>query len=150
VTALICPMCGATFHRYPSQAWPNACCSRPCAGAFRSAHYVGERAAHWRGGTRTDKDGRVEVYRPDHPHANAKGYVWRARLVAERAAGRLLEANEVVHHRDGNPSNDAPDNLAIFPSQAEHARQHGRQRTAEQMAAMRAAKKGATHARIQS
>lgn len=42
------------------------------------------------------------------------------RLAAEAAIGRLLRVPEVVHHIDGNPGNNSPDNLHICASPAEH------------------------------
>lgn len=49
------------------------------------------------------------------------------RVVMERRLGRYLTEGEVVHHRDGNPANNAEDNLQLFASQAEHIREaHGR------------------------
>ena len=46
------------------------------------------------------------------------------RVVAEQALGRALAPGEVVHHRDGNKRNNSPENIVVFPSQAEHARHH--------------------------
>jgi radical SAM superfamily enzyme YgiQ (UPF0313 family) len=39
--------------------------------------------------------------------------VYRAKLVLESVIGRKLESDERVHHKDRNPSNDSPDNLAL-------------------------------------
>ena len=50
------------------------------------------------------------------------------RIVAEKMLGRPLQEGEVVHHKDGNKRNNAPENLEIFASQAEHARWHGAHR----------------------
>lgn len=61
------------------------------------------------------------IYSPKHPNANSMGYVYEYRIVAERKLGRLLTSEEIVHHIDGNPVNNAIDNLAVM-SQAEHAR----------------------------
>ncbi|MEY4530691.1 MAG: hypothetical protein RLZZ156_1412 [Deinococcota bacterium] len=44
------------------------------------------------------------------------------RVIAEVKLGRALEAQEVVHHRDGNRFNNDPENLVVLPSQSEHAR----------------------------
>lgn len=49
--------------------------------------------------------------------------------IAETKLGRKRAAGEVVHHIDGNPSNNDPDNLVILPSQADHARLHNAART---------------------
>lgn len=46
------------------------------------------------------------------------------RVIAEQKLGRPLRPGEIVHHEDENKCNPAPDNLAVLPSQAEHARRH--------------------------
>lgn len=43
------------------------------------------------------------------------------RVLAEEALGRPLMNGEIVHHRDGNKTNNAPENLLVLPSQAYHA-----------------------------
>lgn len=43
------------------------------------------------------------------------------RVLAEQTLGRPLLPGEIVHHRDGNPRNNAPENLLVLPSQAYHA-----------------------------
>jgi hypothetical protein len=42
------------------------------------------------------------------------------RAVAEQKLGRKLGPGEVVHHNDGNKSNNQPDNIFIFSSQRAH------------------------------
>ena len=44
------------------------------------------------------------------------------RVVAECKLGRALEPQEVVHHKNGDKLDNNPDNLAVMPSQSEHAR----------------------------
>ena len=41
-------------------------------------------------------------------------YVLRYRYVMEQYLGRLLKENEVVHHKDGNKTNDTIENLEIM------------------------------------
>lgn len=55
----------------------------------------------------------VCIYDPSHPSANSTGYVHEHRVVAERAMGRRLKRNEVVHHIDGDKANNRNDNLLI-------------------------------------
>jgi hypothetical protein len=60
----------------------------------------------------------------DHPGANSNGYVREHTLIVEERIGRFLEKHkEVVHHIDGNPSNNNPDNLMLV-THAEHRRIH--------------------------
>ena len=48
------------------------------------------------------------------------------RIVAEQKLGRPLNADEVVHHLDGDKRNNSPDNIRVFPSQKEHAEFHAK------------------------
>lgn len=52
------------------------------------------------------------------------------RLVAAEALSRPLRPGEVVHHLDGDSLNNAPQNLAVLPSQRHHASLEGRVRRA--------------------
>lgn len=76
----------------------------------------------WNGGRRREKEGYVLVKVPDHPYATKQGYVREHRLVVEKLLGRHLLPTEVVHHKDGNPTNNAPDNLEVFSTHANHMR----------------------------
>jgi len=82
----------------------------------------GERNRHWQGGRIVDDDGYVLVHRPDHPFATKAGYMREHRLVMEAHLGRYLDPSEVVHHADKNPQNNAPSNLKLYATNAEHLR----------------------------
>lgn len=43
------------------------------------------------------------------------------RMIAEEMLGRCLLPGEVVHHRDGDSTNNAPENLLVLRSQSFHA-----------------------------
>jgi len=88
----------------------------------QSAAQSGRKNPSWRGGVSHDRAGRVLLYRPEHPFATRGGYVRRSRLVMEKHIGRYLRPGEVVHHRDGDPTNDRLKNLQLFRSNAEHLR----------------------------
>lgn len=76
-----------------------------------------------------DKQGYALVKRPDHPRANRRGYVREHILSAETKLGRPVQPHEVVHHEDEVKSNNAPENLGLFPSRGEHIRFHNLQRS---------------------
>ncbi len=75
-----------------------------------------------------DKRGYVLAMSKGHPRANRDGYVWEHVLVAEQTLGRSLPPKAVVHHVDGNPANNSPENLLICESQAHHLLIHQRAR----------------------
>lgn len=88
-----------------------------------------EQSPRWKGGRKVRRDGYVLVVAPDdHPApadthtASGLKYILEHRLVMEQHIGRYLLPSEVVHHIDGNPSNNAIDNLQLFSSQSEHVR----------------------------
>lgn len=71
-------------------------------------------------------DGYIKVYEPAHPNANGWGYVSEHVVVAARALGRPLPLGAVVHHVNGNKSDNRPGNLVICPDNAYHRLLHVR------------------------
>jgi hypothetical protein len=93
-------------------------------------------------GAKTTLNGRGEPNRFVHGHnRRGTGIGWKQngywyvsvdgrkvafhRFVMETLLGRRLTGDEVIHHLDGDPSNNDPDNLVIL-TRAEHARLHRR------------------------
>ena len=60
----------------------------------------------------------------EHPKATKNGYVLEHRIVMENHLGRLLNPNEVVHHKNGNKKDNKVENLEVCEAK-EHAKRHG-------------------------
>ena len=89
---------------------------------------TGELNFAYAGGRRIDLDGYVLVSAPpNHPRARRApgkniGMIYEHRLVMEKEIGRFLGPREVVDHIDGLHLHNAPENLRLFASNADHLR----------------------------
>jgi HNH endonuclease len=72
-------------------------------------------------GTSNKQSGYVEITRGEH-----KGRSVHV-VIMEQRIGRRLKPDEVVHHIDGNRSNNSDDNLALM-TRAAHTRLHQREK----------------------
>ena len=86
----------------------------------------------WQGGTLLDKHGyRMRRVDRNGPYGyliragrkdDARGYALEHRIVMHDKIGRRLTKKEVVHHMDGDKTNNDPENLFLFDGNADHLR----------------------------
>jgi len=116
----ICQGCGKEFDARRNTA---KCCSYACAGKVKETIYLGSNNPKWRGGRIKMHGGRIAVYAPNHPKACLFGgtHILEYRLMAESKIGRYLRDDEIVHHINGDPTDNRPENLEVM-TQSEHAK----------------------------
>ena len=89
----------------------------------------GENNPAWKGGRTFLKSGyvRINMYMDDPLTPMARKdprghfYILEHRLVMARHLGRCLESWEVVHHQNGNKSDNRLENLELLPNRQNHA-----------------------------
>ena len=72
----------------------------------------------------TDR-GYIQLYKPNHPNANKKGYVGEHTFKVTEVLGRPLTEDECVHHIDHNKSNNDISNLKLM-SKYDHKCYHSK------------------------
>ena len=87
----------------------------------------GQNNPKWKGGITHDSSGRVMVLRPNHPMANGWGYVYRYRIIMERKLKRFLKPSELIHHLNGNRTDDRIENLLVTTA-SDHQKMHEHKR----------------------
>ena len=109
-----CVMCGESFPIYKAGV---KFCSRACSGKDLSSRQLGRKNAMWKGGeivTSHAGGGYIKELTPNHPNADASGYVLQHRLVMGQIIGRTLEKHERVHHKNGDRKDNRPENLELW------------------------------------
>jgi hypothetical protein len=117
-----CFVCKSVFNIKPSKYESRRTCSYKCRSILYSQERRGNGNPSWNGGQKFS-NGYLWLKCENHPHANAKGYVKRSRLVVEKSIGRMIDSSECVHHINGIKDDDRPENLQIV-SVADHAKIH--------------------------
>lgn len=92
------------------------------------------------GHTKKNTTGYIKAYAPDHPRAYSDGYMLEHVMIMERVIGRYLNPNEVVHHINGDKTDNRVENLMLM-DRSEHISMHQKERYAKK----REAKGGMTY-----
>jgi len=87
---------------------------------LRKATARGDKHHSWKGGSFIDPRYGYKMVRT----RRRLPYVGEHVLVAERASGRRLKRSEVVHHINGDPKDNRPENLEVCATQKEHLQKH--------------------------
>lgn len=95
------------------------CCRNYNLKTQRTGPRGGDKHFCWKGGRKLVGN-YWYIYSKDHPNKTKDGYVAEHRLEMEKHIGRYLERSEVVHHIDGDPSNNSIENLQLFRSNSDH------------------------------
>lgn len=91
-------------------------------------HVRGSRHHRWNPGRMLTEHGYVKVrVGKSHPLADPNGYAYEHHLVICSAIGRLLRPGEVVHHKNGDKTDNRLENLELV-TRAEHNAIHNCER----------------------
>ena len=85
-----------------------------------------EKSPKWTGGNHITRMGYVRILDHAHHRSDDRGYVFEHIVVMENMIDRPLASNEVVHHCNGDKSDNRPYNLRLFSSQGTHVAYHKR------------------------
>lgn len=82
----------------------------------------GERSPNWKGGKVINSQGYVLVfYNKPHAYKNKNyKYVREHVLVMEKVLGRPMKHPEMIHHKNGIPHDNRPENLQLMSGPFEH------------------------------
>ena len=93
----------------------------------RSKAKSGANSYAWKGGKKITPKGYVQVLRKGHPRADPNGYVFEHIVIWEQHTGIPVAPGFVVHHLDGNKTNNDISNLCLMTFGG-HSSYHNRNR----------------------
>lgn len=89
----------------------------------KSESRLGAKSSSWKGGRKINKKGHVLVLDKYNPQAERNGYILEHRKVMSEHIGRPLNDGEVVHHINGDKTDNRIENLQLM-ERGEHTRLH--------------------------
>lgn len=125
-----CESCGRVFFAYPREK--RRFCSTACKATHQRGQWQGAQNPRFNGGLCLRRDGRTVITCRDG------STVLYARAVMEAELSRALSPDELVHHKNGDCTDDRPENLALTTRSA-HINMH----RAELLTARRSKQKAA-------
>ena len=87
-------------------------------------YYIGKKNCNFNG-YKINNNGYVADKVSGHKRSDRDGYVFRHILVMEKQIKRPLEKGEVVHHRNGDKTDNSKSNLQLFLNMSEHLKFEG-------------------------
>lgn len=126
-----CLVCSSEFITYPSKILlgRGKYCSKRCCLSVtaipkgtrlspQTEFIKGQKPATFKGWRltkpRENSHEYKQIFIPDHPDSDSRGYVREHRLVAEKKIDRRLLKSEIVHHINGKTLDNRPENLEVM------------------------------------
>lgn len=81
----------------------------------KKGYDIPENNPNWKGGRHADGKGYIHVLKKGHPHSS-HGYVREHILVWEQVHNKPLPDGWAIHHLNGIPSDNRPENLVAMPA----------------------------------
>ena len=119
IVSVACEYCGAEFEvlECVRNNGRGKYCGPRCGRAAQASNISGEKNHNWLGGVWLSSNG-YRVLGIGHGKGRAEH-----KVVMEEILGRSLAKDEVVHHKNGNKTDNRPENLEVM-TRAQHMRLH--------------------------
>jgi hypothetical protein len=134
---IVCPICGKTHKviahdvKRRKSMLCRSCSARLIGKTYGSkSHPKGEFSPNWKGGKTKDGSGYIMLtISPDNPFysMSTDGRIREHRLVMAQFLGRCLISDEVVHHKNGDKTDNRIENLELLTSHSHYPTLHSKQ-----------------------